>query len=199
MAGAVRLAAVVLAAGRSMRFGSDKRLADLQGRPLIAHALAALDGFAFAQRIAVVRPDDAVTANPTEEIVRSHGVAPVVNPRAAEGMGTSLACGIAALEDVDGAFVVLADMPDIPSGLYGELAARFAMGDADIVVPRHAGRAGHPVLFGAVCFDALKTLTGDRGGRQLIDSGHYGLAYVDTAHTGIDRDIDRPEDLGRAR
>jgi molybdenum cofactor cytidylyltransferase len=190
MARALKLAAVVLAAGRSGRFGGDKRLADLRGKPLVAHALGALDGFAFAQRIAVVRPDD-----PIEDIVRRHGVIPVVNPRAAEGMGASLACGIAALGDVDGAFVVLADMPDVPARLYGELAARFALGGADIVVPRHDGRDGHPVLFGAVCFAGLATLEGDRGGRGLIEGGRHRVVRHDTACAGILRDIDRPADL----
>ncbi len=189
-AGAVTLAAVVLAAGRAERFGADKRLAQLRGRPLIEWALESLAGFDFAQKICVVRDDD-----PIGDVARGYDIAPVVNDRAAEGVGTSLACGIAALGEVDGAFIVLADMPDIPPGLYAAMAARFAEGDADIVVPRHAGRAGHPVLFGAACFTALKALTGDRGGRSLIDQGRYRVIWLDSAHTGILRDIDRPEDL----
>ena len=186
----MRLAAIVLAAGRSERFGADKRLAGLRGRPLIAWALAALDGFDFAQKIAVVR-----AADPAWDLLRRHGVMPVVNPRADDGMGASLARGIAALGEVDGAFVVLADMPDIPPGLYGEMAACFAPGAADIVVPRHEGRTGHPVLFSSFCFDALKALTGDRGGRSLIESGRYRVARLDVADPGILRDIDRPQDL----
>lgn len=192
---AARLAAVILAAGRSRRFGGDKRLAQVRGQPLIVHALAALDGFDFAQKVAVIRPDDAATENPLGDLLRHHGVTPVVNPRADEGMGTSLACGIAALETVDGAFIVLADMPDIPSGLYAELASRLATGDADIVIPGHEGRWGHPVLFGAVCFAELKTLDGDRGARGLIDAGRYRPAFVEVAVSGILRDIDRPQDL----
>lgn len=201
---AARLAAVVLAAGRSRRFGGDKRLAQVRGQPLILHALAALDGFDFAQKIAVIRPDDAATKNPLEDLVRRHGATPVVNPRADEGMGTSLACGIAALEAVDGAFIVLADMPDIPPGLYAELAACLATGDADIVIPRyegwprHEGRWGHPVLFGAVCFAELKTLDGNRGARGLIDAGRYRMAFVEVDVSGILRDVDTPQDLLRS-
>ena len=191
MAGTVKLAAVVLAAGRSLRFGADKRLAQARGRPLIEWALEALAGFDFAERIAVVRQDD-----PVGEVVRRYGVVPVVNAHAAEGMGASLACGIAALDGVDGAFVVLADMPDIPPVLYADLAARFAAADADIVVPRHDGQGGHPVLFGKVCFAELKTLAGDRGGRALIEQGRYRVTFVDTAYSGVLRDIDLPEDLG---
>ena len=189
-AGAVKLAAVVLAAGRAERFGADKRLAQLRGRPLIEWALEALDGFDFAQKICVVREDD-----PIDDVVRRYDVAPVVNVHAAEGMGTSLACGIAALGEVDGAFIVLADMPDIPPGLYAAMAACFAGDEADIVVPCHDGRAGHPVLFGAACFTALKALTGDRGGRGLIDPARYRVIWLDSAHTGVLRDIDQPEDL----
>jgi len=187
-AGRVKLAAIVLAAGRSARFGADKRLAELRGKPLIAHVFNALDSFDFAQKIAVLRPDD-----PIEALVRRHGVMPVVNPRAGEGMGTSLACGVAALDAVDGAFIVLADMPDIPGAIFATLAGRLR--DANIVVPRHGGRDGHPVLFGATCFDALKTLDGDRGGRAVIDSGRYRVARLDGVDRGILRDIDRLADL----
>jgi len=190
-AGRVKLAAVVLAAGRSERFGADKRLAQRHGRPLIEWALEALAGFDFAQKIAVVRDAD----DPAGDILRHYDATPVVNARAAEGMGASLACGIAALGEVDGAFIVLADMPDIPPGLYGEMAMGFAKGDADIVVPRHDGQAGHPVLFGAACFTELKALTGDRGGRGLIDPARYRVAWLDSAHIGILRDVDRPKDL----
>jgi molybdenum cofactor cytidylyltransferase len=188
--GAVKLAAVVLAAGRAERFGADKRLARFRDRPLIEWALAALAGFDFAQKICVVRDDD-----PIGDVARRYDIAPVVNDRAAEGMGTSLACGVAALGEVDGAFIVLADMPDIPPGLHAAMAARFAEGDADIVVPRHAGRAGHPVLFGAACFTALKALTGDRGGRSLIDQGRYRTVFLDVDSGGVLRDIDRPADI----
>ena len=190
MAGALKLAAVVLAAGRSRRFGSDKRVAQVRGRPLIVHALDALNRFDFAQKIAVVRP-----ADPIEDLVRRHGARPVVNPRAGDGMGTSLACGIAALDAIDGAFIVLADMPDIPPVLYGELAVRFAVGDADIVLPRYRGQAGHPVLFGARCFAALKDLTGDRGARTLFASQRYSKALVDVDSPGILHDVDREKDV----
>jgi molybdenum cofactor cytidylyltransferase len=190
VAAALKLAAVVLAAGRSRRFGGDKRLAPVRGQPLIVHALDALNGFDFAQKIAVVRPDD-----PIEDLVRAHGVMPVVNRRADDGMGTSLACGIAALGAVDGAFIVLADMPDIPSALYAEMAARFAAGEADIVVPCHGGRDGHPVLFGARCFAELTKLDGDRGARGLVESRRYRLDTVAVDVSGILRDVDQPQDL----
>jgi len=186
----MRLAAIVLAAGRSVRFGADKRLAIVRGRPLITWALTALDGFDFAQKIAVVRPDD-----PVEPLLAPFDVTAVVNPRADDGMGMSLACGVAALDAVEGVFIALADMPDIPSGVYNDLAARFAAGDADIVVPRHRGQAGHPVLFGAACFSDLKALIGDRGGWPLIASGHYRVAYVDITDGGVLHDIDRATDF----
>ena len=190
MAKVLKLAAVVLAAGQSRRFGGDKRFAQVRGRPLIAHALDALAGFDFAQKIAVVRPED-----PIESLVRSHGVILVINPDADDGMGTSLACGIAALEGVDGAFIVLADMPDIPPALYVEMADRFAEGEADIVIPRHNGQAGHPVLFGATCFAELKGLHGDRGARALFASQRYVKAWIEVDSAGVLRDIDQQKDL----
>jgi molybdenum cofactor cytidylyltransferase len=187
----MKLAAVVLAAGRSTRFGTDKLLADLDGAPLIAHALKALGGFDFARRLAVVRDANGAML----DVLRRHAVDAVGNPRADEGMGTSIAEGIAALKEIDGAFIVLGDMPFIPPALYRRMAVRFAAGAADIVVPRHDGRTGHPVLFGAACFPELLALTGDRGGQRLIASGRFRIDPVDVDEPGILRDIDRPEDL----
>ncbi|MDV6331617.1 nucleotidyltransferase family protein [Asticcacaulis sp. 201] len=173
-----RLAAVVLAAGLSRRFGGNKLAADLNGKPVLRHVLDGLDTLDFAQVVVVTR---------TEE-----GPGTIVNPRPEDGMGASLALGVAALTDVDGVFIVLGDMPRIDVDLYRIMAE--ALADADIVVPVHDGQTGHPVLFRAACFDALKSLSGDVGARAIIRSGQYRVRQV-PAGPGIHDDIDTPVDL----
>jgi molybdenum cofactor cytidylyltransferase len=182
----VRLSAIVLAAGSARRFGSDKLLADLDGQFVLQHVLDSLAGVEFHEVALVVRPGYAVIAP---------GVHVIENPRANEGMGESLAFGIGSLKPTDAAFVVLADMPFLPEGIFQRLA--MSLPGHDVVVPRHNGHAGHPVLFSSVCFADLQALEGDRGGRALIDSVRYRVHFMDIDSDGVLRDIDRPVDLNR--
>ncbi|MBW8733682.1 MAG: nucleotidyltransferase family protein [Asticcacaulis sp.] len=182
--------AVLLAAGRSRRFGADKLLADLAGRPLIDHVLDAMAAHPFDAAICVVRTDAGIA-----ERLKGRAIIPVVNGDADSGMGSSLAAGIAALPEVDSAFVVLADMPRLPVEIFGHLAAAMTASAADIVVPCHGGVQGHPVLFARRCFPALMAVHGDTGGRDLIRSGAYSVTTVDSEDAGILFDVDTPRDL----
>ena len=79
---------ILLAAGAGTRFGGDKLLAPLHGKPLVLHAVDALRA-AVAEIIAVVRPGDADLA----AVLTQAGVRVAVCDQAAAGMGHSLACG----------------------------------------------------------------------------------------------------------
>jgi molybdenum cofactor cytidylyltransferase len=182
--GGVRISAVVLAAGSARRFGGDKLKADVDGKPVFQHVFNALSGFDFHEILAVVRPDYHLDAP---------GVRILENPQAEAGMGRSLALGIAKLAPTDAAFVVLADMPFLPDGIFHQVT--LALPGYDIVAPRHNGQIGHPVLFSSACFADLKALDGDRGGRALIESGRYRVGLVDCDSNGVLRDVDRPDDL----
>lgn len=185
-----RLAAIVLAAGSSLRFGAgDKLLADLDGRPVIDHVLDTVTGLGLGQVVVVTRGNFAGLAH----LQSDDRLTVVINTRADDGMGVSLATAVAALVDCDGAFVVLADMPFLPSALFHDLAG--GLDGHDIVVPYHVGQPGHPVLFGRACFDDLRALDGDRGARGLIDGGRYRVARFATDEAAIHRDIDTVADL----
>jgi molybdenum cofactor cytidylyltransferase len=182
----MRLSAVVLAAGSGRRFGSDKLKAELAGKTVFQHTYGQMVAVDFQDIVVVVRPGWYVTA-PDIRFVE--------NPYADEGMGRSLALGISSLKPTDAAFVVLADMPFLPEGIFQRLAQDLP--GHDIVVPVHDGQNGHPVLFSSVCFPDLQALHGDRGGRALIDSGRYRVNFVDIESNGVVRDVDRPDDLHR--
>ncbi len=74
------------------------------------------------------------------------GLEVISNPRAREGMGTSIAAGVAASADAGGWVIALADMPDIPASVIRSVADGLARG-ADIIAPVYRGRRGHPVGF----------------------------------------------------
>ena len=178
----MRLAAIILAAGASHRFGTEDKLqARLSDHTVLHAAIAATDG--LDQRIVVSRSPVPV----------SGGVRVAINPDADAGMGGSLAIGVAALKPCDGVFVVLGDMPLIPQAIYRQLAEHLP--SHDIVVPTHQGRDGHPVLFSATCFDDLRHLSGDKGARQLITGGRYLVARLEVGTDAIMQDIDTKDDL----
>ena len=184
------LAAIILAAGRSSRFGSDdKLLADIRGRGVLERVLDTVTGLGLAQVVVVTRPDFAGLA----DLGRDPRLTCVMNSRPDDGMGSSLALGVAALQACEGVFVVLGDMPWLPPALFAVLAP--CLHSHDIAVPEHDGRPGHPVLFARACFAALLTLTGDRGARSLVDSGSYRVARVASDNALILADIDTPDDL----
>jgi molybdenum cofactor cytidylyltransferase len=195
------LEAIVLAAGAGARFGGGKLLAPLNGAPLVAGAL--LTAFlAPVRRVYVAVGRDPAVRKAVEataaRIAASDRlvVVPVETP--SEGMGASLRAAAQALPgDAAGAFVFLGDMPAIDPATTTRLATAFKSPN-DLIAPIYLGRRGHPVLFGATWFPALRALTGDEGARALLESAGARLARIPVEDPGIHLDVDRPEDLARA-
>ncbi len=188
-----RIAALVLAAGRSTRMGAgNKLLACVRGVPLVQRAVAA----AAASRAASVTVVSGFEAEKIEALVAGPRVAAVRNPDYAEGMSSSLRCGIRALPaDSDGVVVLLADMPQIEAAHIDALIdAQAAHRDA-IVVPVRAGRRGNPVLWPRRHFAALQTIAGDRGARELLAQHADEVVAVEMADDAIFADVDTPENL----
>ena len=184
---------VLLAAGDSSRFGADKLLHPLpDGTPLAvlsARHLAA----AVPRALAVVRTEE----GPLARLLASEGLEIVACPRAAEGMGASLACGVAAAPEVAGWIITLADMPFVLPATIARVAAALAQG-ASIAAPVFHGRRGHPVGFGREFREELLALTGDIGARSILAVHPGKLTLVECDDHGILRDIDAPEDLDPA-
>jgi molybdenum cofactor cytidylyltransferase len=193
----MRIAGILLAAGRGSRFGGDKLIVPLHEA---AHGVAAGTpiGVAAAQNlvaalpesIAVVRRgDDALSA-----LFRLAGIRVVECANAGDGMGASLACGVQATADADGWVIALADMPWIDPATIVKVADALRAG-ANIAAPALRGQRGHPVGFSRRHYAALAALTGDEGARGVIQRNAAGLTVVDVDDSGILRDVDRPADL----
>ena len=175
---------VLLAAGRSRRFGDrDKLDQAFLGQPLGLHAAIALEDVPFMDRVAVVggsRPEYA-----------RHGFRVIVNEDAASGMASSVRIGIAAAkaQGAAAAMVVLADMPRVTAGHVRRLLD--AADGADAMVASSDGRdAKPPALFGAGRFDAIMAVTGDRGARDMIRAGRHVVASPAELV-----DVDTPDEL----
>lgn len=195
----MNIGGIVLAAGRSSRFGDGhKLLASLDGVPLLRRAIAALDPSGELDDIVVVLPPDG------EALAASAGVGRwryVTNQAAADGMASSLRCGLEALgANIDGALIALADMPFGTADVVNTLATQFRVsGGRTIVFPQNAaGRQGHPVIWPRALFDELKGLSGDHGGKSILMANRQLWSPVATATEDVFMDVDTIDDLRSA-
>lgn len=178
----MKLAALVLAAGAGTRFGGGKMLAGFRGEPLVERAIRAARAAPVERVIAVAAP-----GLPLPEGCEAIRIA-------ATALSDSVKAGIAAAGQVDGLFVFLGDMPLVPHAVAADLAALLPGHYA--VLPRHAGRPGHPVLLSAAALADCADLHGDEGFGRLL-RGRSDVAFLDCADEGVVIDVDRAEDLAR--
>lgn len=183
------IAGLLLAAGRSTRFGADKLCAKLDGKAVIRWSVAAL---APLDVVYVVIPPgaDAVTQALSRLDLRF-----VVNLGRDEGMASSIRAGVAALPDeVQAVVIALADQPRAAASVTQALCERWRAGNAGAVVPRYSDGRGHPVLFGRECFGQLLALRGDVGARAVLDGLGARVAFVEVGNA-IPADVDTPDAL----
>src|SRR5262249_19625861 len=144
---------------------------------------------ALPKVLAVVRPDDHALA----AALGAAGAQIVRCANAGDGMGSSLACGVAAARDAAGGVVALADMPWILPARMARVTAAVADG-APVAAPFHDGKRGHPVGFSAACYEKLAALTGDEGAKTVVAAYADELAHIDVDDPGTLRDVDTPAD-----
>lgn len=189
---------VVLAAGGSTRMGRPKQLAELDGRPLLAHVLAAVDS-APVDRVVVALGGAASEVLERVDLGRAE---PLVVEGWAAGMGHVLASTLAQAGDDWGAVVVLlGDQPLVPGGAVARVVDAWRAGAGPVVTATYGGRPGHPRLFDRDLLPDLLRLTGDTGARDLVlaaAAGHPDRVHrVEVGDLGSDTDIDVEADLER--
>ena len=188
MIAAKKTVLILLAAGRSQRFGdADKLTQDFLGQPLAFHVVTALEGVPFLDRVAVT--------SGTELDFARRGYQVIHNDRPEIGMSGSVRLGVARARDrgADAVLIALADMPRVTAAHVLRLLDA-ADGAAAVVASSDGVKPSPPALFGAAHLDALLELEGDEGARALIRAGKH---VITAAHELLD--IDRPEDLDRLR
>ncbi len=181
---------LVLAAGNARRFGANKLLQPLGDEALLRHALSAANGV-FPGRVTLVTGEDA------DRVAAAAGdltASVVFNPDYVSGIGTSIAAGARACHtESDALVVMLADQPLITADHLRSLAAHWNGRPEGIVASAYSGTLGPPALFGKEHFDALSSLSGDRGARAVIEANAQSVVAVAFEPASID--IDTPADL----
>lgn len=183
---------VLLAAGRGERFGGNKLLARLTQGTLVGIAAARHLISALPYSVAVLRPGDETL----KHLLTAEGLHIVINPIADQGLGTSLACGVAAAE-ADGWIIALADMPAIRSETIMAVAAALAAG-APLAAPIYRGQRGHPIGFAKPFQSALMSLVGDQGGRDILKQHKNDLHLIEVDDPGVLTDIDYRTDIAHS-
>jgi molybdenum cofactor cytidylyltransferase len=172
--------------------GRPKLLLDLRGRPVIRRTVESLLG----------KVDDVVVVTGTEDAALRDALAglPVRfanNPRPEDGQGSSIAVGVRALRpQTRAACIVLGDQPRLPEPVIPTLIDALARSGKPIATPVYRGVQGNPVLFGQEMFAELAALTGDGGGRAVVQVRPERVERV-PFDLPMPADLDTPEDYAR--
>ena len=183
---------LVLAAGAGERFGGGKQLAELDGRPLLEHAVRAATSSPVGRVVVVL-------GSGAEEVVARvnlHGAETRICSRWQEGQSASLACGLEALADCEAVVVTLGDQPRLsPDAIRRVIAARGE--GAQAVRATYGGDPGHPVLLEQQLFERMRDVSGDHGARNLLMSAQVREVPCDDLGGG--EDVDTPAELDALR
>lgn len=188
----MNVAAIVLAAGLSERFGPrNKLLQEFRGKPLLGHVLEKTLLFPFSERVAVCSPE-------TEPVARAAGFTVIRNPLPGRGQSSSVRLGIGALSSADGAMFFTGDQPFVSPGTVGRLFRAFLDEPERIIGCCGAdGRFRVPAVFPSSVFHLLLAQEGDTGGREIVRA-RPDLVRLISVGPREQFDIDTPADFVRA-
>jgi len=188
---AERIGIVVLAAGAATRFGSSKLTVPIDGVPLVRRAALAALG-ASAHVVVITGAHRAAV----ESCIADLAVERVFNPGWADGIGGSIACGVAALSpSCDATIIALGDQALIGSDEFRALIAAHARAPGRIIAATYADVVGPPCLFPPALFGELIELAGDRGARMLLQRHSRLVDALPMACAAVD--IDTVDDAAR--
>jgi molybdenum cofactor cytidylyltransferase len=191
------ISAVVLAAGRAERMGEQKLLLPLNDKPVLQWVLESALSSSVQEVICVVRDLKPLRQRITLAHDRLHWL---INYAADRGQSTSVIAGLWAIDPrSEGALFLVGDQPLVRKDLIDALIERFEQSSALIVAPSFKGRTRNPVLCRRELFPELLKLTGDRGGRLLIEKHKSRTDLVEWHQEMPFMDIDVREDYERLK
>ena len=188
-----QIGGVILAAGGARRFGAQKLLAPLDGRPLVQHVIDAANASSL-EDVALV-----VGANAEDLVARLHlGRARIVrNPDPSRGLASSLQVGLRSLDPhLHAALVLLGDVPGVTTALIDELISRGRETRAKAIVSVWRGRRSPPVVLHKSLWASAFALKGDVGMREVLND-HDVVEISVTDLLGSLDDVDTPADHAR--
>ena len=191
------IGAIVLAAGSSRRFGGDKRKATLPNNKMVIQQSVETALRCFNAVTLVLRYGDNEFSAELSLLINNPNLSIFQAPDSALGMGHSLGSAIQEVNNGEGVFVFLADMPYLQQGTIHHLKETFTTNQTNnpIIAPTYEGQLGHPVGFAACYFDELAALTRDKGAKPVMNANAAKVIEVPVDDPGVLKDVDTPEDL----
>lgn len=193
--GGRRIGAALLAAGQSERFeGDNKLLAMVDGTPIVRHAAETLVASDVEDVVVIVGYE----AEAVSDALEGLDVSVRVNDDYAEGQSTSVREGVAVARERDWNATVFAlgDMPFVATESVDALLERYRTGEGSIVAAGYKGKRGNPVLFDETHYETLAGITGDKGGRRLVEDDEDAV-ILETDDPGVTRDVDYEADISK--
>jgi molybdenum cofactor cytidylyltransferase len=191
----VRAVAIVTAAGSAERFGGKKLLTPIDGEPLLDHTIDALLDGGVSEVIVVVGKDARAELERDVNAMLDPRVRAVENPDPSRGMFSSIQEGVAEAQG-DAILVMPGDMPFVSPETVRAVIAAYERKPA-IVSPRYRGKRGHPVALPAFLRDEIRAAKPSATLHDVIHAHMDIRVDVDVDDPGINRDVDKPEDLAR--
>ncbi|HEU5200077.1 MAG TPA: molybdenum cofactor cytidylyltransferase [Ktedonobacterales bacterium] len=185
------IAALILAAGQSSRMGQHKMLLPLLGKPLLLHAVDHALAAGFDEIVVVVGHH----ANDVRAALAGQRVRIVENPDYQQGQSTSVRAGIAALAPAaEAVIILLGDQPLVTSAILKRLLQAWQRSGKPIVAPFYNGQRGNPVLFARALFPELLNVSGDQGGREVLQRHAGEIEPVQMEDANAAEDVDTWQD-----
>jgi molybdenum cofactor cytidylyltransferase len=195
-----KVAALILAAGKSLRMGRPKMIMPWLGRPLLAHVVESVLQGEFNEVI-VVTGDESEKIHSAVKAITDSRLHCTFNREHALGMLSSVQCGIRAFSDpLQDLMIALGDQPAIPAGTYRQLLAYFISSDALILIPSFRNKRGHPIFLRSSLFPELLALDPARDSLHNITTHHASMIQtISLEEPTIVQDLDTLEDYEKLR
>jgi molybdenum cofactor cytidylyltransferase len=185
------ISAIILAAGESKRMGQPKQLLPFRGSTILGQIMENLLPSQAAEIIVVL-------GSQAEKMIPQISREPVkivVNPDFEQGMSSSIKCGLSRISAAaDGVMIVLGDQPLIEKETIDLLIEKHRQSERGITLPVYKGLRGHPVIFTMKYKDELMRLTGDIGGKQIVERHPSDVLEVEVDCESVVISIDAESD-----
>ncbi|MDD2482003.1 MAG: molybdenum cofactor cytidylyltransferase [Lutispora sp.] len=184
------ISGIILAAGISKRMGTQKLLLPFKESTIIENIIGTVKSCKSFEEVIVVYSSEKVL-----DRIMQHSVRSAINERAEEGQSTSVIEGIKNSDPNTKAYMfIVGDQPFITKDILEELISTWQKNQASIIVPRYDGKKGMPTIFPVNFKQELMNITGDAGGRSIIQGNLDKVIFIDFNNTIAGFDIDTPED-----
>lgn len=180
-----KISGIIMASGFSRRMKRDKLLLKLGDKTLLERVIDACITSQLDEIMVVYRSEK------IKDIAISYDLKTVLNKNAEKGQSESVKIGLKNIDsDTDGIMFIVGDQPFLDSKTINILINKFIADKEKIIIPRYGEDTGNPTIFPISLKDQLNKLSGDVGGREIIDKNLKQVKYVDIKNQKAGMDMD---------